>query len=78
MLYTYKYRRKGLKMITTYDNIKLRPTKTVLNQMLKDYLEGERGRIINSLSTYWDTSKMTSNEKEIIVNYIIKERTKHD
>jgi len=65
-------------MITTYDNIKLRPTKKVLNQMLKDYLEGERGRIINSLSTYWDTSKMTSNEKEIIVNYIIKERTKHD
>ena len=65
-------------MITTYDNIKLRPTKTVLNQMLKDYLEGERGRIINSLSTYWDISKMTSNEKEIIVNYIIKERTKHD
>ena len=61
-------------MITTYDNIKLRPTKTVLNQMLKDYLEGERGRIINSLSTYWDISKMTSNEKEIIVNYIIKER----
>ena len=65
-------------MITTYDNIKLRPTKKVLNQMLKDYLEGERGRIINSLSTYWDISKMTSNEKEIIVNYIIKERTKHD
>ena len=65
-------------MITTYDNIKLRPTKTVLNQMLKDYLEGERGRIINSLSTYWDISKMTSNEKEIIVNYIIKERTKND
>ena len=61
-------------MITTYDNIKLRPTKKVLNQMLKDYLEGERGRIINSLSTYWDISKMTSNEKEIIVNYIIKER----
>ena len=65
-------------MITTYDNIKLRPTKTVLNQMLKDYLEGERGRIINSLSSYWDISKMTSNEKEIIVNYIIKERTKND
>ena len=65
-------------MITTYDNIKLRPTKKVLNQMLKDYLEGERRRIINSLSTYWDTSKMTSNEKEIIVNYIIKERTKND
>jgi len=61
-------------MITTYDNIKLRPTKKVLNQMLKDYLEGEGGRIINSLSTYWDISKMTSNEKEIIVNYIIKER----
>ena len=65
-------------MITTYDNIKLRPTKKVLNQMLKDYLEGEGGRIINSLSTYWDISKMTSNEKEIIVNYIIKERTKND
>ena len=61
-------------MITTYDNVKLRPTKKVLNQMLKDYLEGERGRIINSLSSYWDISKMTSNEKEIIVNYIIKER----
>ena len=61
-------------MITTYDNVKLRPTKKVLNQMLKDYLEGEGGRIINSLSTYWDISKMTSNEKEIIVNYIIKER----
>jgi len=65
-------------MITTYDNIKLRPTKKVLNQMLKDYLEGEGGRIINSLSTYWDISKMTPNEKEIIVNYIIKERTKND
>ena len=65
-------------MITTYDNVKLRPTKKVLNQMLKDYLEGEGGRIINSLSTYWDISKMTSNEKEIIVNYIIKERTKND
>ena len=65
-------------MITTYDNIKLRPTKKVLNQMLKDYLEGEKGRIINSLSSYWDISKMTSNEKEIIVNYIIKERTKND
>ena len=65
-------------MITTYDNIKLRPTKKVLNQMLKDYLEGEGGRIINSLSTYWDISKMTSNEKEIIVNYIIKERNKND
>ena len=65
-------------MITTYDNIKLRPTKRVLNQMLKDYLEGEGGRIINSLSTYWDISKMTSNEKEIIVNYIIKERNKND
>ena len=65
-------------MITTYDNIKLRPTKKVLNQMLKDYLEGENGRIINSLSTYWDISKMTSNEKEIIVNYIIKERNKND
>tara|TARA_R100001510_G_C7535616_1_gene125240 strand:+ start:447 stop:641 length:195 start_codon:yes stop_codon:yes gene_type:complete len=63
-------------MITTYDNVKLKPTKRVLNQMLKDYLEGEGGRIINSLSTYWDISKMTSNEKEIIVNYIIKERTK--
>ena len=61
-------------MITTYDNVKLRPTKKVLNQMLKDYLEGEGGRIINSLSSYWDISKMTSNEKEIIVNYIIKER----
>ena len=65
-------------MITTYDNIKLRPTKKVLNQMLKDYLEGEGGRIINSLSTYWDISKMTSTEKEIIVNYIIKERAKND
>ena len=65
-------------MITTYDNIKLRPTKKVLNQMLKDYLEGEGGRIINSLSTYWDISKMTSNEKEIIVNYIIKERNKNE
>jgi hypothetical protein len=65
-------------MITTYDNVKLKPTKRVLNQMLKDYLEGEGGRIINSLSTYWDISKMTSNEKEIIVNYIIKERTKND
>ena len=61
-------------MITTYDNVKLKPTKKVLNQMLNDYLEGEGGRIINSLSSYWDISKMTSNEKEIIVNYIIKER----
>ena len=61
-------------MITTYDNVKLKPTKKVLNQMLKDYLEGERGRIINSLSTYWDIKKMTSKEKEIIINYIIKER----
>ena len=65
-------------MITTYDNIKLRPTKKVLNQMLKDYLEGEQDRIINSLSTYWDIKKMTSKEKEIIINYIIKERTKNN
>ena len=61
-------------MITTYDNVRLKPTKEVLNQMLKDYLEGEQDRIINSLSTYWDISKMTSKEKEIIINYIIKER----
>ena len=61
-------------MITTYDNVRLRPTKKVLNQMLKDYLEGEQDRIINSLSTYWDISKLTPKEKEIIINYIIKER----
>ena len=61
-------------MITTYDNVKLRPTKKVLNQMLKDYMEGEKGRIIESLSVYWNISKLTSNEKEIIINYIIKER----
>ena len=61
-------------MITTYDNVKLKPTKKVLNQMLKDYMEGEQDRIISSLSTYWDISKLTSNEKEIIINYIIKER----
>jgi hypothetical protein len=61
-------------MITTYDNVRLKPTKKVLNQMLKDYREGEKDRIINSLSTYWDISKMTSKEKEIIINYIIKER----
>jgi len=61
-------------MITTYDNVKLKPTKTVLNQMLKDYMEGEQGRIIESLSVYWDISKLTSNEKEIIINHIIKER----
>jgi hypothetical protein len=61
-------------MITTYDNVRLKPTKEVLNQMLKDYLEGEQDRIINSLSTYWDVKKMTPKEKEIIINYIIKER----
>ena len=61
-------------MITTYDNVKLKPTKKVLNQMLKDYMEVEQGRIIESLSVYWDISKLTSNEKEIINNYIIKER----
>jgi len=61
-------------MITTYDNVKLKPTKKVLNQMLNDYMEGEQDRIISSLSTYWDISKLTSNEKEIIINYIIKER----
>jgi hypothetical protein len=61
-------------MITTYDNVKLKPTKKVLNQMLKDYMEVEQGRIIESLSVYWDISKLTSNEKEIIINYIIKER----
>ena len=61
-------------MITTYDNVRLKPTKEVLNQMLKDYLEGERGRIIESLSVYWDISKLTSKEKGIIINYIIKER----
>ncbi len=61
-------------MITTYDNVKLKPTKKVLNQMLKDYMEGEQGRIIESLSVYWDISKLTSNEKEIIINHIIKER----
>ena len=61
-------------MITTYDNVRLKPTKEVLNQMLKDYLEGEQDRIINSLSAYWDVKKMTSKEKEIIINYIIKER----
>ena len=65
-------------MITTYDNVRLKPTKEVLNQMLKDYLEGEQDRIINSLSTYWDIKKMTSKEKEIIINYIIKERTKNN
>ena len=63
-------------MITTYDNVKLKPTKTVLNQMLKDYMEGEQDRIINSLSTFWDVSKMTSNEKQIIINHIMKERNK--
>jgi len=63
-------------MITTYDNVKLKPTKTVLNQMLKDYMEGEQNRIINSLSTFWDVSKMTSNEKQIIINHIMKERNK--
>ena len=63
-------------MITTYDNVKLKPTKTVLNQMLKDYMEGEQDRIINSLSTFWDISKMTSNEKQIIINHIMKERNK--
>ena len=61
-------------MITTYDNVKLKPTKKVLNQMLNDYMEGEQDRIISSLSVYWDISKLTSNEKEIIINYIIKER----
>jgi len=61
-------------MITTYDNVKLKPTKKVLNQMLNDYMEGEQGRIIESLSVYWDISKLTSNEKEIIINHIIKER----
>ena len=61
-------------MITTYDNVRLKPKKEVLNQMLKDYLEGEKDRIINSLSTYWDVKKMTPKEKEIIINYIIKER----
>ncbi len=61
-------------MITTYDNVKLKPTKKVLNQMLNDYMEGEQDRIISSLSTYWDISKLTSNEKEIIINHIIKER----
>jgi len=63
-------------MITTYDNVKLKPTKKVLNQMLKDYMEGEQDRIINSLSTFWDVSKMTSNEKQIIINHIMKERNK--
>ena len=63
-------------MITTYDNVKLKPTKTVLNQMLKDYMEGEQNRIINSLSTFWDISKMTFNEKQIIINHIMKERNK--
>jgi hypothetical protein len=63
-------------MITTYDNVKLKPTKKVLNQMLKDYMEGEQNRIINSLSTFWDVSKMTSNEKQIIINHIMKERNK--
>jgi hypothetical protein len=63
-------------MITTYDNVKLKPTKKVLNQMLKDYMEGEQNRIINSLSTFWDISKMTSNEKQIIINHIMKERNK--
>jgi len=61
-------------MITTYDNVKLKPTKTVLNQMLNDYMEGEQGRIIESLSVYWDISKLTSNEKQIIINHIMKER----
>jgi hypothetical protein len=63
-------------MITTYDNVKLKPTKKVLNQMLKDYMEGEQGRIIESLSVYWDISKLTSNEKQIIINHIMKERNK--
>jgi len=63
-------------MITTYDNVKLKPTKKVLNQMLKDYMEGEQNRIINSLSTFWDVSKMTSNEKQIINKHIKKKRNK--
>ena len=70
--------KKGFKMITTYDNVRLKPTKKVLNQMLKDHLEGEQGRIIESLSTYWDISKLTPREKQIIINYIIKERNKNN
>ena len=63
-------------MITTYDNVKLKPTKKVLNQMLKDYLEGDNEAIIQSLETYWDITKMTQREKEIIIAYILKEREK--
>lgn len=88
-------------MISTYDNVKLKPTKKVLNQMLRDYkdwvshttkkLEGElegglniieyaqslgieNAAIIQSLETYWDVSKMTQRETEIIIAYIRKER----
>ena len=60
-------------MITTYDNVKLKPTKKVLNQMLKDYLENisSSSGILKSLATYWDVSKMTQRERDIIVVHIL-------
>jgi hypothetical protein len=64
---------KGYKnMITTYDNVKLRLSKKVLEQMKKDVQEYSYFNYQRALKEYWDTSKMTSNELNKIRTYIFK------
>ena len=64
---------KGYKnMITTYDNVKLRLSKKVLEQMKKDVQEYSYFNYQRALKEYWDTSKMTPNELNKIRTYIFK------
>ena len=57
-------------MITTYDNVKLRLTKKVLDQMKKDIEEYIYFNYQQALGEYWDISKMTPNELTKIRKYI--------
>ena len=59
-------------MITTYDNVKLRLSKKVLEQMKKDVQEYSYCNYQRALKEYWDTSKMTPNELNKIRTYIFK------
>ena len=64
-------------MITTYDNVKLKANKRVLNQMLEDYIlnlpanyKFMRATILDIISVYWNIDLMTNREKNIIKDYI--------
>jgi hypothetical protein len=66
-----------IKMITTYDNVKLKANKRVLNQMLEDYIlnlpanyKFMRATILDIISVYWNIDLMTNREKNIIKDYI--------